>query len=173
MILTCALHFGCEMFLNYRQEKHWKAAEGLLRNASSLVLRCSEMPAHSWVSGQPNTPFRCTKCLSNWLATKLGERKVNHTLFFNLPPMLILDPPHTPHPWRPGEDPESDTPSSSRILSPICRNSRALYAGIQVAESSPLPWSDEPMMSLLREHINVFNSVVVFNFQTASRLGVL
>ena len=51
----------------------------------------------------------------------------SHPYFFNYPPMLFLDPPHTPRPWRPREDlaiPESDTPSSSRILSPICRNSR-------------------------------------------------
>ena len=47
---------------------------------------------------------------------------------------------------RGSSDPESDTPSPSRILSPVCRNSRSprcfLYAGIQVAESSSPPPSE-------------------------------
>ena len=28
----------------------------------------------------------------------------SHPYFLNYPPMLILDPPHTPRPWRSGED---------------------------------------------------------------------
>ena len=45
-------------------------------------------------------------------------------LVANYPPPCLLDPPR---PWRPqlgSSDPESDTPSPSRILSPICPNSR-------------------------------------------------
>ena len=51
----------------------------------------------------------------------------NHTHISSITPPCYLDPPHTPHPWRPqlgSSDPESDTPSPIRILSPVCRNSR-------------------------------------------------
>ena len=67
---------------------------------------------------------------------------------------MLLDPPHTPRPWRPqlgSSDPENDTPSPSRILSPVSPGVRGTNAAIQVAESSPLPGSDEQIMSLQRE----------------------
>ena len=83
-------------------------------------------------------------------------------LVANQPPIFSITPPrHTPrpwHPWRPWQpqlgssDPESDTPSPSRILSPLVTPGvrGASNAAIQVAESFPLPRSDEPIMSLQR-----------------------
>ena len=46
----------------------------------------------------------------------------NHTPISSITPPCYLDPPHTPRPWRPqlgSSDPESDTPSPSRILSSV------------------------------------------------------
>ena len=48
----------------------------------------------------------------------------NHTAISSITPPCYLDPPHTPRAWWPqlgSGDPESDTPSPSRILSPVCR----------------------------------------------------
>ena len=59
----------------------------------------------------------------------------SHPYFFNYPPMLLRSTAYTSSlaARRGSSDPESDTPSPSRILSPVCRNSRS----IPVAESLP------------------------------------
>ena len=65
------------------------------------------------------------------------------------PPMLFLDPPHTPRPWRPGEDLAIQRvirllqAASSRLSAVTPGAPRCfLYAGIQVAESSSPPPSE-------------------------------
>ena len=63
--------------------------------------------------------------------------------------LLALDSPHTPHPWWPllgSSDPESDTPSSTRVLSRAQDAEKC--ADLTPPESSPLPRSGKSMMPL-------------------------
>ena len=75
----------------------------------------------------------------------------NHTPISSITPPCYLDPPHTPRPWRPqlgSSDPDSDMPSPSHILSPVCRNSKCLrhfwcgYLSCWVPPPPPPPSSE-------------------------------
>ena len=85
--------------------------------------------------------------------SQFGSQSYPH--FSNDPVLLAFDSPHTPRPRRlqgGSSDPEKHTPSSSRVDSTECRDSRRPRCwecgDLSPAESSSLPQSDEPIMSL-------------------------
>ena len=62
------------------------------------------------------------KFISDFIPLFSPNLVANHTPISSITPPCYLDPPRTPRPWRPqlgSSDPEGDTPSPSRILSPV------------------------------------------------------
>ena len=103
----------------------------LMPNSSILVWfwQTSEGPVH--VPSSPEEPWACSRILILFFFSDFipfsPNLVANHTPISSITPPCYLDSPHTPRPWRPqlgSRDPESDTLSPRRILSPVCHNSR-------------------------------------------------
>ena len=116
-LALCTREIMCRLC---RSEPSLGSARSRVAHLPLAAHRCQDIPEHLFVI------YFFTKFISEFI-TFSPNLVANHTHISPITPPTLLDPPRAPHPWRPqlgSRDPESGTPSPSRILSPVCCNSR-------------------------------------------------